>query len=57
MASRQFVALAIVAVVLPTVAMATEFIVGDNKGWTIDFDYGAWAQGKTFYVGDTLGNE
>lgn len=57
MASRQFVVLAIVAVVLPTVAMAAEFTVGDDKGWTTNFDYQAWANGKTFFVGDTLGNE
>ncbi|KAL6335932.1 hypothetical protein AAG906_003557 [Vitis piasezkii] len=54
MASRQFVVLAIVAVVLPTVAMAAEFTVGDEKGWTINFDYETWAKGKTFLVGDTL---
>ncbi|XP_034693507.1 mavicyanin-like [Vitis riparia] len=54
MASRQFVVLAIVAVVLPTVAMAAEFTVGDDKGWTNKVDYQAWAKGKTFLVGDTL---
>ena len=57
MASRQFMVLAIVAVVLPTVAMAAEFTVGDDQGWTKGFDYQAWAKGKTFLVGDTLGNE
>ncbi|KAF9598366.1 hypothetical protein IFM89_027254 [Coptis chinensis] len=28
--------------------------VGDEVGWTIRFDYAAWAKGKTFYVGDQL---
>ncbi|GLJ42147.1 hypothetical protein SUGI_0872830 [Cryptomeria japonica] len=28
--------------------------VGDEKGWTLDFDYQAWAQNKQFHVGDTL---
>ena len=55
MASTRFVALAIVAVVLPTVAMATQYIVGDEQGWTIDYDYEVWAKGKTFYVGDQIG--
>ena len=26
-----------------------------GQGWTINFDYQAWAQGKEFHVGDTLG--
>ncbi|KAJ9556093.1 hypothetical protein OSB04_010707 [Centaurea solstitialis] len=32
-----------------------EILVGDDKGWTMNFDYQAWANGKEFYVGDTLG--
>ncbi|XP_068650577.1 uclacyanin 1-like [Aristolochia californica] len=49
------VALAVL-VVFPAlfIASATEFIVGDDSGWTIDVDYEAWARGKRFYVGDTL---
>ncbi|KAM0046093.1 putative Phytocyanin domain, cupredoxin [Helianthus debilis subsp. tardiflorus] len=31
------------------------FVVGDEKGWTLNFDYQAWAMGKKFYVGDKLG--
>ncbi|KAF7846796.1 hypothetical protein BT93_L3728 [Corymbia citriodora subsp. variegata] len=34
--------------------MGTDFMVGDDKGWTLDFDYQAWAEGKQFYVGDNL---
>ena len=50
------IALAVFAIVLPVVAMATEFTVGDDQGWTINFDYEAWAKDKVFRVGDELGN-
>lgn len=49
------ITLAIISVVLPTVAFATEFKVGDGSGWTVGFDYAAWAEDKEFYVGDKLG--
>ncbi|XAR70383.1 hypothetical protein NMG60_11027225, partial [Bertholletia excelsa] len=35
-------------------ALATEQIVGDEKGWSLNFDYQTWAAGKEFRVGDTL---
>ncbi|CAK9138342.1 unnamed protein product [Ilex paraguariensis] len=55
MASKNLlVVLAIVAVALPSVAMAAEIWVGGDKGWTIDFDYQTWAKEKVFNVGDTL---
>ncbi|KAL6327992.1 hypothetical protein AAG906_031336 [Vitis piasezkii] len=55
MASKRFVgAIAILAFVLPAVAMATEFTVGDDQGWTINFDYEAWSKDKVFQVGDEL---
>nr|CAN80941.1 hypothetical protein VITISV_035838 [Vitis vinifera] len=55
MASKWFVsAIAILAFVLAAVAMATEFAVGDDQGWTINFDYEAWAKDKVFHVGDEL---
>ena len=53
--SRMFMIIAIVAVFLPSI-LATEHVVGDKTGWRPGFDYKTWAQGKTFYVGDTLGN-
>ncbi|XP_059448111.1 blue copper protein-like [Corylus avellana] len=54
MASAQFFnALAILAILVPSI-LATEFLVGDDKGWTINFDYQAWAKGKEFHVGDKL---
>ena len=40
----------------PVVAMATEFSIGDDQGWTINFNYEAWAKEKVFHVGDKLGN-
>lgn len=57
MASIKIVALiTMVVILLPTIAMATEFIVGDANGWKPNFDYQAWAKDKVFHVGDTLGN-
>ncbi|XP_076937548.1 blue copper protein 1b-like [Bidens hawaiensis] len=44
----------LVAVLLPTTIVATEYVVGDGSGWTTNFDYQKWAQDKTFYVGDKL---
>ncbi|KAJ0967345.1 hypothetical protein J5N97_024262 [Dioscorea zingiberensis] len=55
MASKQMLAiLAVVAVILPSITMATEFIVGDEVGWSLKGNYTAWAMGKVFNVGDTL---
>ncbi|XP_029126142.1 mavicyanin [Cajanus cajan] len=45
---------AIATIFLPSIAMAKEFVVGDSHGWTLDFNYSAWAADKTFQVGDTL---
>ncbi|KAK9276452.1 hypothetical protein L1049_005985 [Liquidambar formosana] len=54
MASTQiFFIIATMAVFVPSV-LAKEFVVGDDKGWTNNFDYQAWAKGKVFQVGDTL---
>ncbi|KAL8543853.1 hypothetical protein ACS0TY_004421 [Phlomoides rotata] len=35
-------------------AFATDYVVGDEWGWRLGFDYAAWAQGKEFFVGDTI---
>ncbi|KAL5720620.1 hypothetical protein ACHQM5_013271 [Ranunculus cassubicifolius] len=48
------ITLAIFAVVLPTIALATEYTVGDSSGWTTGFNYSTWAKDKEFKVGDTL---
>uniref|UniRef100_A0A7N2N297 Phytocyanin domain-containing protein n=1 Tax=Quercus lobata TaxID=97700 RepID=A0A7N2N297_QUELO len=53
MASTQFFIFAILAVLVPSI-LATDFVVGDDKGWTIGFDYQTWADGKEFHVGDRL---
>ena len=56
MASARIVLiLSISMVLLSSVAIATDHIVGDDKGWTVDFDYTQWAQDKVFRVGDNLG--
>ncbi|PWA93528.1 Cupredoxin [Artemisia annua] len=52
--SRTNVVLIATLFVLATSVSATEYIVGDGSGWTLDFDYQAWAQGKQFFVGDKL---
>ena len=44
-----------VAVLLPATTMATDYMVGDDSGWTTNYDYQAWAKGKVFHVGDKLG--
>ncbi|XP_057994401.1 blue copper protein 1b-like [Hevea brasiliensis] len=40
--------------VVPITTLAKEYIVGDESGWTVGYDYQAWAQGKDFQVGDKL---
>lgn len=35
--------------------LGKEFMVGDDKGWTTNFDYQGWAAGKEFVVGYKLG--
>lgn len=48
--------LVIATILLPfNIVVAKEFVVGDDHGWTIGFDYAAWAADKTFQVGDLLG--
>ncbi|GJY70741.1 putative reverse transcriptase domain-containing protein [Tanacetum coccineum] len=39
--------------VLPASIFATEYIVGDQSGWNLDYDYQAWAKDTIFYVGDS----
>ena len=57
MASKQLnIVLAVFAIVLPAVVMANEFTVGDESGWTTNFDYQGWANDKVFRVGDKLGD-
>lgn len=36
-------------------SLATVYTVGDSSGWTMGVDYSTWTSGKTFVVGDSLG--
>lgn len=36
-------------------SLAKDYTVGDSAGWGLGVDYGTWASGKTFNVGDSLG--
>lgn len=53
--SSRVVFLAISMALLSSVAMATDHIVGGDKGWTLDVNYTQWAQEQFFRVGDNLG--
>ena len=53
--TKIFFIIAIVAFFAIPSSLATEFMVGDEKGWSLDFDYQGWAAGKEFRVGDKLG--
>jgi len=48
------VAVAMAMMVLPFHCLATDYTVGDSKGWALNVDYSTWASGKTFAVGDKL---
>ncbi|KAL5060009.1 hypothetical protein RYX36_031613 [Vicia faba] len=52
--SRVILILSISMILFFSVAMATDHIVGGDKGWTIDFNYTQWAQENVFRVGDNL---
>lgn len=55
--SNIFFIIAIVAFFSVPSCLATEFTVGDEKGWSLDFDYQSWAAGKEFHLGDKLGKQ
>lgn len=44
------------AVAVLNVAEATEYMVGDDQGWKPRVNYTAWAAGKEFVVGDSIGD-
>ena len=46
----------VVLLVAVAPALGTDYVVGDSSGWTSGVDYDTWAKGKTFDVGDNLGN-
>lgn len=37
-------------------SLAKVYTVGDSAGWALNVDYKTWTSGKTFKVGDSLGN-
>lgn len=47
--------LVLLAAVAAAPAHATDYTVGDSSGWSSGVDYTTWASGKTFAVGDNLG--
>lgn len=53
--NKLIVTFGIAFILFPTIATATEYVIGDANGWTINFDYQAWAKNKVFLVGDKLG--
>ncbi|KAI9106444.1 hypothetical protein K1719_021972 [Acacia pycnantha] len=44
----------LLAINMAVPALAKVYTVGDSSGWAIGADYGTWASGKTFQVGDSL---
>ncbi|CAK8571341.1 unnamed protein product [Lathyrus sativus] len=54
MASSSLIYFGISMILFSSIAMAADHIVGDEKGWTVDFNYTQWAQDKVFRVGDNL---
>ncbi|MBA0702395.1 hypothetical protein Goari_000025, partial [Gossypium aridum] len=40
----------LIAIFLPAMAMAIDYIIGDDSRWTINFNYQAWAKDEVFYV-------
>ncbi|CAL5207444.1 unnamed protein product [Lathyrus oleraceus] len=54
MTSSSFIYFGISMILFSSIAMAADHIVGDEKGWTVDFNYIQWAQDKVFRVGDNL---
>ncbi|XP_008437169.1 blue copper protein 1a-like [Cucumis melo] len=52
--SHLFVLLSFAVVMSAPSALATNYTVGDDAGWSINVNYTVWAQGKMFNVGDML---
>ncbi|XP_039048934.1 blue copper protein 1a-like [Hibiscus syriacus] len=51
---HSLVIFAIVALMAPVIASATEHVVGGDDGWALGVKYDEWAKDKQFFVGDTL---
>ncbi|XP_054799465.1 blue copper protein-like [Prosopis cineraria] len=52
--SNVLILCAFVAINMALPALAKVYTVGESSGWMIGADYGTWASGKTFQVGDSL---
>jgi hypothetical protein len=55
MAAAIMAGLLILLAAVAAPAHAKDYTVGDSSGWTSGVDYTTWASGKTFAVGDNLG--
>jgi hypothetical protein len=55
MASSSAALVMLLIVSCAAAAAATTFDVGDGHGWDTGVDFTDWTIGKTFAVGDTLG--
>lgn len=47
--------LVFVAIFVSEEAVAKDHVVGGSQGWDQSTDFGSWASGQTFKVGDKLG--
>lgn len=52
MASINYLLVTLALIVSP--ALATDYLVGDDQGWGLNFDYQSWVTDKQFHVGDKL---
>ena len=55
MANALLLLVALLVTGCAALASATSYTVGDGQGWTTNVDYSTWASGKSFAVGDKLG--
>ncbi|XP_055962067.1 blue copper protein 1b-like [Mercurialis annua] len=44
----------LIMIIFPVKTSATDYIVGDDKGWTIFYNYTNWVKDKNFYIGDAI---
>lgn len=51
----RIVSLILVLYMVMPISSATDYTVGDTSGWSLGVDYSTWTSGKTFVVGDSLG--
>ncbi|KAK9141505.1 hypothetical protein Syun_010905 [Stephania yunnanensis] len=54
MSPVQLLLLLLLSICASTVTLATDHIVGANRGWNPGINYTLWANNHTFYVGDLI---